>query len=314
MIDPRSALAEHLPPPLPAKVITALAELLESGRAVEIVDAGASPLVGEPPCYAPLLEAGVARVTGFEPDPEAVAALADRTSDTERYLPIALGDGDEHTLRTCFEAGFSSLLEPDATQLGVLTDFSRLAEVTGRAPVTTSRLDDVGLDRADLLVLDVQGSEPVILDGAVGLLASTFAVQVEVAFHRLYEDGPTFADVDARLRDAGFVPHAFVTSRTWPLAPVAWDDPLQARARHLVEADLLYVRDPARLADLDDDLLRAGALVAAGAYGSLGLVLLCLRELVRRGVLPTAAEARFRALVVPAVEDAAAGLTDDGAC
>lgn len=295
------ALTEHVGTCLTGSALASLATLVGAHRPVEVVDVGASPLVGEPPAYAGLLESGLARVTGFEPDEEALAELQASDGENSRHLPHAVGDGARHTLHRCAAGGFSSLLRPDTAQLAVLTDFPRLAEVVGRTEIDTVRLDDTDVERADLLALDVQGSEPAILDGAPRVLATVFAVQVEVGFHRLYENGPTLADVDTRLRAAGFVPHAFVTTRTWPLAPVVWDDPLQAHARHLVEADLLYVRDLARLADLPDDALRAGALVACGAYGAMGVGLLCVRELARRGALPPEAETQFRDLVAQAL-------------
>jgi len=295
------ALTEHLGPRLTGADLSRLATLVGLDRPVEVVDVGASPLVGEPPAYADLLAAGLATVTGFEPDAAAFAELQARTGEHSRYLPHAVGDGGRHTLRRCAAGGFSSLLEPDAAQLAVLTDFPRLAEVVGRGEVDTVRLDDTEVARADLLALDVQGSEPAILDGASRVLRTCVAVQVEVGFHRLYEDGPTLADVDTRLRAAGFVPHTFVTTRTWPLAPVIWEDPLEAHARHLVEADLLYVRDLARLTALPVDLLRAGAVLACGAYGAMGLGLVCVRELVRRGALGRDAETRLRDLLTTAL-------------
>lgn len=303
------ALTEHVGPLIEGAALREIAELIgATSIPVEVVDIGASPLVGEPPAYAALVEAGLARVTAFEPDPEALAALrkteAERESGstdtankagTTRHLGHAVGDGQRHVLRRCDAAGFSSLLEPDARQLAVLTDFPRLASVVERTEVDTVRLDAVpDLERADLLTLDVQGSEPAVLDGGRSVLASVFAVQVEVAFHRLYEGGPTLADVDRRLRDAGLVPHIFVTTRTWPLAPIPWDDPLQAHSRHLVEADLLYVADLTRLADRTDASLRAAALIACGAYGSIGLALACVTELVRRGTVPEDTPARVR--------------------
>ena len=295
------ALTEHLRPSLRGSALTALAGIVGLDRRVEVLDVGSSPLVGEPPAYAGLLDADLARVTGFEPDKEALAELHATDDEHSRHLPHAVGDGGRHVLHRCAAAGFSSLLKPDAAQLAVLTDFPRLAAVQARTEVDTVRLDDTDVTRADLVALDVQGSETAILDGAPRLLATAFAVQVEVGFHRLYEGGPTFADVDTRLRAAGFVPHTFVTTRTWPLAPVAWADPLQAHARHLVEADLLYVRDLARLAEVDDDMLRAGVLVACGAYGAMGLGLVCLTELTRRGVLGKDAPERFRTLVTGAL-------------
>lgn len=324
------ALTAHLAPPVTGAPLDELASLLGvsadappegAGRPVEIVDVGANPLVGEPPTYTPLLDAGLARLTGFEPQPEALAALLERRGTHERFLGLAVGDGAEHDLRICAEAGFAGLLEPDVEQLRVLTDFPELATVTDRVRVPTVRLDDVAeIERADLLVLDAQGSELAILQHAGRLLtgtvtdtggtggtggtgdtgtSGTVAVQVEVAFHRLYTGAPVFAEVDLHLRAAGFVPHTFVTTRTWPLAPVAWADPLEARSRHLVEADMLYVRDPARLPALGVPALRAGVLIAVGAYGCLGLGLVLLRELVQRGSLAPSAEADYRRLVAP---------------
>jgi hypothetical protein len=121
-------------------------------------------------------------------------------------------------------------------------------------------------------------------------------VQTEVGFHRLYRDQPTFADVDLELRHQGFVPHQFVTTRTWPLAPVVWADPLQEASRQLVEADVLYVRDPVRLDELSDVALARLALLVDVGYGSFGLALRCVRELIARGTLDAAAEAGYRAL------------------
>lgn len=304
------AMTDHLGPLVTGDALLALAELVAPDRLLEVVDVGASPLVGEPPCYAALLESGLARVTGFEPDPEALAALAEHAGEHARHLGHAVGDGGTHELRRCAAAGFSSLFEPDAAQLAVLTDFPRLAEVLDRTPVPTVRLDDVPeLERADLLALDVQGSERAVLDGADRLLATVFTVQVEVGFHRLYEGAPTFADVDLRLRAAGLVPHCFVTSRTWPLAPVGWHDPLQAHSRQLVEADMLYVRDLTTLGAVPEDTLCCAVLLACGAYGSIGLGLVCLRELISRGVLDPGSLDRFReiALAALAPDDAFGG-------
>lgn len=279
-----------------------LADLLEVPAqdrrgAVHVLDVGANPL-DDVPVYLPLLRAGLARVTGFEPQPDAFARLTRLSGPDERYLPWALGDGTVQELRVCAAEGFSSLLEPDPGQLAVLTDFPRLAAVTSRSAVRTRRLDDVaaeeGLGPVDLLAIDAQGSEHQILDHGRAALGGLLAAQVELAFHRLYEDGPAMADVDRSLRSMGLVPHAFVSTRTWPLAPVPWADPLQTRARHLVEADMLYLLDPAVWGRLDEDRLRRLALVVAGAYGETGTGLVALRHLIARGTLRPGTESDYR--------------------
>ncbi|WP_420121715.1 FkbM family methyltransferase [Nakamurella sp.] len=263
---------------------------------VEIVDVGANPIDGDPP-YRPLLDGGWGRVTGFEPQPGALAELRRRAGPGERYLPYAVGDGHRHTLHLCATSGFASLLEPDQSQLDLLIDFPALARVVDRQPVDTHRLDDIAeIDSVDYLKIDIQGGELAVLRAGRESLRRAVAVQTEVGFHRLYRDQPTFAEVDLELRRQGFVPHQFVTTRTWPLAPVVWADPLERAARQLVEADVLYVRDPVRAADCDDGQLARLALIADVVYGSAGLALRCVLELVRRGALPPDAADRYRRL------------------
>jgi FkbM family methyltransferase len=263
---------------------------------VDVVDIGANPIDGDPP-YRLLMDAGLCRVTGFEPQPRALAELRRLAGPNERYLPYAVGDGGPHTLHLTATSGFASLLEPDDRQLSLLTDFPRLAAVTGREVVDTRRLDAIEeIDRIDLLKIDIQGGELSVLQAGRQKLAGALAVQTEVGFHRLYRDQPTFADVDLELRHQGFVPHQFVTTRTWPLAPVVWADPLQEASRQLVEADVLYVRDPVRLDELSDVALARLALLVDVGYGSFGLALRCVRELIARGTLDAAAEAGYRAL------------------
>ncbi len=267
----------------------------EPPEPLEIVDVGANPIDGEPP-YAPLLTAGVARVTGFEPQPSAYEELQALADEAHRYLPYAVGDGAEHDLFVCEQSGFTSMLEPDPDQLALLTDFPRMAQVVGRHRMGTQRLDDIAeLDRMDLLKIDIQGGEREVFEHGRRLLAGTVAVQTEVNFFRLYRGQPTFADVDLELRAQGFVPHAFVATKTWPLAPVQWADPFQEQAHQLVEADVLYVRDPAHARDLTGAQLRRLGLIAHLAYASCGLTLLCVRELVRRGELPQRAAEEYAA-------------------
>ena len=171
---------------------------------VEVVDIGANPIDGDPP-YRLLMDAGLCRVTGFEPQPRALTELRRLAGPHERYLPYAVGDGDPHTLYLTATSGFASLLEPDDRQLSLLTDFPRLAAVTGREVVDTRRLDAIEeIDRIDLLKIDIQGGELSVLRAGRQKLAGALAVQTEVGFHRLYRDQPTFADVDLELRAAGF--------------------------------------------------------------------------------------------------------------
>ncbi|HEY1311573.1 MAG TPA: hypothetical protein VGF02_11540 [Pseudolabrys sp.] len=81
-----------------------LFDLLKPDRLPTVVDIGANPIDGEPP-YLPLLKKNLCRVIGFEPQLEALAALNAKKSELETYLPHAVGDGAEGTLRICRSPG-----------------------------------------------------------------------------------------------------------------------------------------------------------------------------------------------------------------
>ncbi len=59
-----------------------LFQLLRPERLTAIVDIGANPIDGDPP-YKSMLQVRLCRVVGFEPQPEALAALNARKSDHE---------------------------------------------------------------------------------------------------------------------------------------------------------------------------------------------------------------------------------------
>src|SRR5439155_13532918 len=106
---------KNKPHPMKARRMKSIYDFLPeplAGQMIQIVDIGASPIDGDP-TYKPLLAAGRARVTGFEPNPAALAELQQSKGPNETYLPDAIGDGAEHTLHVCQSAGMSSLLRPN---------------------------------------------------------------------------------------------------------------------------------------------------------------------------------------------------------
>lgn len=270
-----------------------LSEILAPGRLTEIVDIGANPHGGDPP-YKAMLAAGVCRVTGFEPQPEALAALQAAMGPNERYLPHAVGDGEPRTLNLCRSPGMASLLAPDAATLEVFGTLRHWGEVTGRVPVRTRRLDDIDeIERLDFLKMDVQGSELAVLRHGRGKLAQAVATQVEVSFVTLYEGQPPFGEVDLELRRQGFIPHCFAEVKHWPIAPCIVDGDPYKPLRQLLEADVVYVRDFTRPDAMGDEQLKHLALVAHHCYGSIDLVMRCLMLLARRGAVPPDAGQRY---------------------
>ena len=279
-------------------------ELLAPSRLTAVVDIGANPIDGDPP-YKPMLDAGLCTVTGFEPQPEALAALQAAKGPLETYLPNAVGDGRDHELKVTWMNGMTSLFEPDPVRLSALNEFARYGEVLDRVPVSTTRLDDVeGVTDLDLLKIDVQGAELMVFQNGRDTLSRAVFVHAEVAFVPLYVDQPLFADVDAELRAQGFVPHSMAALKKWAIAPGVLGGDIFRHHEQLLEADVSYVKDFARLDVLDDSQLTHLALLAHHVYRSPDLVVRTLAELVDRGSAPAeVVDAYGDALGVPLTLD-----------
>jgi len=260
-------------------------QLLGADRLTAVVDIGANPIDGDPP-YADMLRAGLCTVTGFEPQDDALQQLLAAAGPLERYLPHAIGDGAEHELKVTWMPGMTSLLEPDPERLSALNEFARYGEVLHRIPVRTTRLDDVpDLGRVDLLKIDVQGSELSVFSHGRATLARAVAVHTEVSMVPLYVDQPLFGEVDAELRAQGFALHTFAAIKRWPIAPAVFDGDIFGGHAQVIEADVVYVKDVGRLAELDTEQLTHLALLAHSVYGSSDLVVRCLLQLVADGAV-----------------------------
>ena len=146
--------------------ISSLTKILGTGVTIDVVDIGANPIDTDPP-YQRLLQAGLARVTGFEPNPEALATLQANKGDNETYLPHAVADGETHEFKVCRTPGMSSLLEPNQELLQYLNQFPDWGTVVRREKINTVRLDDVSeVTNLDYLKIDIQGGELCVFENA----------------------------------------------------------------------------------------------------------------------------------------------------
>ncbi len=279
-----------------------LIDVLGLERLISIVDIGANPLDGTSPPYKPLLHHGIGRLTGFEPQADALARLIAAKRPHETYLPYAVGDGAEHMLHLCHAPGMASLFRPDPATLALFHGFPRWGEVIETQPIVTHRLDEIEeVDRIDYLKIDVQGSELSVFEGGRDKLRSAVAIQTEVSFVPLYIDEPVFGQIDLSLRSLGFLPHAFVEINRRAIVPVIIDNDMYRGLNQLLEADIVYVRDFRHPEQLNDEQLKVLAAIAYCCYGSFDLVIHCLLILAERSaVAADAAPAFFSALNVGA--------------
>ena len=275
-------------------------DLLQPTRLTSIVDIGANSIDGTPP-YHGMLQAGLCTVTGFEPQDKALERLQSLGGPHETYLPYALGDGTTRTLYQCAAQGMTSLFRPDPRTLELFHGFPVWGTVVAETSIDTRRLDDVDeIEHLDVLKIDVQGSELAVFQNGRAALSKAIAIHTEVSFVPLYENQPTFGDVDQELRAQGFIPHALATISRRAIVPIAINDDPYRGLNQLVEADVVYVRDIRDLTSLTDEQLKHMALYVHCVYQSIDLSHLCIATLAERGALPEDAKSRYLQLVAGA--------------
>jgi len=243
---------------------------------IDVVDIGANPIDEEPP-YKVLLDGGRAQVTGFEPNPEALARLNAMKGGNETYLADAVYDGSEQELRVCVSPGMTSLLEPNRATLSLFHGFPVWGEVEARRPVRTRRLDDIAeITNMDYLKIDIQGAELQVFRHGVARLKDCLVVHTEVEFLPLYEGQPLFSDVEIFLREQGFMLHTMSNVNRRAVQPMMIGGDPRRGLNQLVWADAVFVRDLTRLDALSPRQLKKLALILHDVYASYDLALYVL--------------------------------------
>jgi hypothetical protein len=186
----------------------------------------------------------------------------------------------------------TSLLKPKTSALNFFNGFSRFGAVEGTATVQTTRLDDIAeLPLLDFLKMDIQGGELTVMKNGTRIVENCAAIQLEVSFFNLYESQPSFGEIDSWMRSRKFVPHSFAELKRWSIAPTIYSNNFRVPGNQLLEADVIYIRDPLELADLMDITLMKSALLAYYCFKSTDLCVHYLLELERRNTIPIGAHA-----------------------
>jgi FkbM family methyltransferase len=200
-------------------------------------------------------------VIGFEPDVEECERLqADYDGPGRRtFVPVALGGhrGEALLHLTRFPQS-SSLYEPNTEAIERHPALTAHEEIDRRT-VTLTTLDEwieeADAPAPDFIKLDIQGAELDVLRSSPRALETVRALELEVEFQPLYRDQPLFADVDAYLREQGFVLWRLRGLRHLAVAGAAPDDilmgysvladqaELQPTGGQLSWGDAVYVRD-----------------------------------------------------------------------
>lgn len=269
-----------------------LYELCPELPPLEVLDVGAFQNPLHPWPYLPLMEAGRARVTGFEPNFDACLRLGLAYRAPHRFFPLCVGDGKPATFYGTNRIQTGSLFEPNSPLLKVFHALDELTTVTATQEVKTIRLDDMpDLTDCDYLKIDVQGSELAALQGGEQLLESVVMVETEVAFEAYYRDQPLFAEVDGYLRSRGFWLHYF------PAGPRVTFNPFESGGKQMLWTDAVYTRHPQRLGAVPEAKLWKLAVLLHDLHGSCDFAHACLREIDARA--GTGVAHTYRARLTP---------------
>ncbi|MEA5417046.1 FkbM family methyltransferase [Synechococcus sp. BA-132 BA5] len=258
-----------------------LVDILQEGERLEVLDVGAA--LNETPSYQGLIDAGRARITGFEPDQLECDRLTRTYGEPHRFFPCFVGDGKPSTFYETNWALTGSLYAPNTPLLEKFQNLSELTLPVATHSVVSRRLDDiVEIDRVDFIKIDVQGSELAVLTNAQRILPQVLAIQVEVEFVELYKGQPMFSDVDAFLRRMGFQFHSFNGFGGRAFKPMAPAGGINRAFRQLLWSDAVYVADWMKLNHLTESQLRRYALLAHDLLHSFDLAHLVLSEIDAR--------------------------------
>ena len=191
---------------------------------------------------------------GFEPDPEAFAALAKRLDSdwkSARMLPVAVGGSNAaRTLYIPSDPQAASLLGPTERK-GAARFRTQFFEPVKTLQVETVTLDEVLLRfdvaQPDYLKIDIEGAELEVLKNAPKTLDGLLALKIEVAFDTFRDGQPLASDVMSFLHEAGFVLMDFIRPSYWRshsqiVHPLMDRSPFYYSRGQLAHGDLVYLR------------------------------------------------------------------------
>ena len=270
------------PAPLPLRP-NSFEHLLGLQTRLEVLDIGAS-WINEVPKYKSLVDRGIAHLHAVEGDERQIEKIKEVYGAKTTVHPVFLFDGERQTVHLTHEGtGMTSVLAPNTQALKFFNGFEQFGQVIKTIEAETQRLDDIqAIPAVDFLKMDVQGAELTVLKHGETTLKDCVAIQLEVSFIALYESQPTFGEIDLWMRSKGFVPHCFVDIKRWCIAPTIRDNNFRVPFNQLLEADVVYIKDPLNLSQWSDEQLRKLALMAHECFASPDLTIHLLLELERR--------------------------------
>jgi hypothetical protein len=261
-------------------------DIIELDQKIEIMDIGAAA-IAETPIYTKLIEDKIANLNAFEGDKRQSDKLKSKYEKNVKLYNEFLFDGSIQNLYLAHpESGMTSLLKPNEKVLNFFNGFSKFGKIEKIEKIKTEKLDNIShLPYIDFAKLDIQGSELTVLKNGVKKLENCLAIQLEVSFVCLYEDQPSFGELDLWMRENGYLPHTFLNIKRWSISPTIFNNNLRQPGNQLLESDIIYIKDPFKLDLLNDTQLKKFILISHYLFKSVDLSVYLILELERRNVL-----------------------------
>ena len=261
-------------------------DVLEIDKKLEIMDIGAAA-IAEIPVYKKLIDLNLANLNAFEGDIRQSKKLKDEYGKNIKLYEKFIFDGTEQNLYICSTAsGMTSVLKPNQNSLNFFNGYGDLTiEKVDR--IKTTKLDDIKeLPLIDFAKMDIQGAELTVLKNGTKKIKDCVAVQLEVSYICLYENQPTFGDVDLWMRSNGFVPHCFLDVKRWSINPTIFNNNFRNPGNQLLESDIVYIKNPLKLNLLSNDQLKKIAIISHYCFQSIDLSGHVILELERKNIVP----------------------------
>lgn len=260
----------------------ALRDLLKPERMTSVVDVGAAHMGVNPP-YHRMLEEGLCKVLGVDPNGDAIAILDKAKGPNQSYMVGVVGDGSAHSLYLTGHPALVSCLEPDPKRMALFDSFAAWGELRQIVSVLTTRLDDLpGAPDFDFIKTDCQGYELEVVCSGPATTSNAVAVMVELSLFPLYKEQPTFGQVDTALRKRGFIPHCFAEGNVHAIDP-GTTAKIPRDPHQIVDVDLFYVRDWSL--PMHPERWKHLALIAHHVCGSFDLAMRCVAHLAKHGII-----------------------------
>ena len=244
--------------------------------------------ISEIPIYQRILDLGIAHLHAFDGDQRHTKRMKENYNAKATVYPDFLFDGSIQNVYLAHpKSGMTSLLKPKPEALQFFNGFNRIGAVKKIESIQTAKIDDLEkLPHIDFAKLDIQGAELTVLKNGSKKLSNCLAIQLEVSFICLYEQQPSFGEMDVWMRSQGYVPHRFIHTKKWSISPTVFNHDWRKPGNQLLEADLVYIRDPLTLHLLTDIQLKKMALISHYCFESIDLCGFIFLELEKRKTIP----------------------------